>query len=65
MKEVVTEVFVIDGMENIIHYPKVPDPKDLEHLYDVMNEISKDKSEMFYTHEEVEEFRKNGTKIFI
>lgn len=65
MKEMNTEVVVVNGSKNIIRYPKKPDRMLLEVLYDTCNELFKDNPKCFYSHEEVEEMRKDGTKIFI
>lgn len=59
------KIVVINGIENTIHTPNEPQPKALEHLYDICNKLFKDKSNCFYTHDEVEQMRKDKTKIFL
>ena len=65
MRKIITKVVEVDGTKNIIHYPEVPRREDLVKLYDVFNEIFKDHPECFYTHEQVEQMKKDKTKIFL
>lgn len=37
----------------------------LERFYDVCNELFKDNPSVFYTHEQIEELKKNNLKNFI
>ena len=44
---------------------KVPSKIALKNLYDVVNRLFKDNPECFYTKEQVQELKKDKTKIFI
>ena len=60
--------FKIGNTEIKVIYPVLTNEecqRRLTHLYDVCNEIFKDKEECFYTSKEVEQLRKNKKNIFI
>lgn len=65
MSGVKSEVIVVNGMNNKIHYPEVPRSEDLKKFYDVFNEIFKDNPNCFYKHEDVVKMKKDKSKIFI
>lgn len=44
---------------------KEENKRRLKNLYDVCNEIFKDNPECFYTHEEVENLKKDASNIFL
>lgn len=58
------KVIIIDGVENKITYPIEPNRTLLEKLYDVCNEVFKDKEHCFYSKEEVKKIKSSGSKIF-
>lgn len=60
--------FTIGNTEIKVTYPVLTAEERkqrLTHLYDVCNEIFKDKQECFYTKQEVEQLKKNKKYIFI
>lgn len=47
------------------YIPKKTNARDLEALYDILNEIFADYSECFYTKDEVKKLKKDSTNIFL
>ena len=52
-------------MGNIIHIPVKVETINLKILYDLCNELFKDKEECFFTSDEVKKMKQEKSKIFL